>query len=352
VADYAQVGLFGEYLAEQFSPTVVADTINNNLRGIHSVNASLIQNGFNDSFISVYSDWLAADILNDKKLNPKFGYSADVLKNFRIAPNKGFTNLSDNDSKIVSESFKDWQAKWYDFSNFGASGGRIMRIRFSSDSLPSFYIAYLVFDLTGEVKINYFVPTQKSDTLYIDGINAKVNRVIIMPIKKDKLSGFDSNEVPVSLTFAADRIESAPEAVIYDNSVPPAIDNSQTQVARSHTNIADGTLIRAEGDPRVYVISGGWKRHILSSKILNFYKKQSPKEVIIVSPEILDQYKESNLVRYTSGKKVYFIDKSGNKHWLNLSPGQFIASGYDWSSVFPIDLAELTLYKNSYNISK
>lgn len=354
VADYAQVGLFGEYLAEQFSPKVIADTTKNNLIGIHNINASLAQNGFNDSFISVYSNWLVADILNDKKLNSKFGYSADVLKNFRIAPSRGFTNLGGSDSRIVSELFKDWQARWYDFSNFGASGGKIMRIRFSSDSLASFYVAYLIFDSSGGVKINFFVPTQKSDTLYVDKIGESVNRIIIMPIKKDKLSGFESNEVPISLTFAADRIESAPKSAVYGDLMPPVTADVQTQISNIRTlaRIADGSLIRAEGDSKVYIIRGNWKRHIRSSKIFSFYKGWGFGKVIVVPPEIADQYKESGLIRYSGGKKVYLIDESGNKHWLNLSPEQFTASGYDWDSIFPANLTELAFYKNSYNIVK
>ena len=49
-ADYGQISLFGEYLAEHWSPQVIADTLKTSSVGMASINDALKQNGFSDSF--------------------------------------------------------------------------------------------------------------------------------------------------------------------------------------------------------------------------------------------------------------------------------------------------------------
>jgi hypothetical protein len=342
-ADYGQIGLFGEYLAEHWSPEIIAALLKTSSVGIAAVNDALRQGGFSDSFLGVFSQWAAANILNDASVNPKFGYTRDGLRTFHIAPTKTFINLGDDIAFATSDTVEDWQSHWYDISQFSNGSKNVLKIDFSSPSVASFYVSYLVLKNDGSQVLSAFNPTIGSGTLYISGIGADIKRIILMPIKRDKISGFTSDETAVPLTLSIERVESIPQGATVP--APPSATLSINPVKFPLPDIPDGSLIRADGDYRVYVVSGGWRRHIVSSRIFSFYPQFSFDKVKVVSPSVLAQYKESGLIRYQLGQKVYSTDELGAKHWLNITAEQFTASGCAWDSIFTVNLSELNFYK-------
>jgi len=343
-ADYGQIDLFGEYLAEHWSPKVIADTLDSSSIGIASINDALKQNGFSDSFLDIFSQWTAANILNDASVNPRFGYVRDGLKTFHIAPTKTFSNLSDNVTLVLSDIIKDWQGKWYEVSQFANGGKNTLEINFSSPSLVSFNVYYLILKTDGSQTLSLFTPTVSSSGLYISGIGADVKKVLLMPVKKDKISGFTADETAVPLVLSVDRAESAPQEAVIAPALIPTPAPPAAAIQFPLVGIPDGSLIRAEGDYKVYVVNDHWRRHITSSQIFNFYPQFGFDKVKIISPSILVQYQESDLIRYQLGQKVYDVDETGLKHWLNMSAEQFSASGRDWSSIFVVNLRELNFY--------
>ena len=119
------------------------------------------------------------------------------------------------------------------------------------------------------------------------------------------------------------------------------------------TNFPDGSLIRARGDYKVYVIKGKWRRHIINSKIFSLYPGLLGfNKVQEVEPAVLAQYQESDLVRYVNSKQVFSVDGSGKRHWLNMTGEQFSASGRSWDAVFTINSRELNYYPLGQPISK
>ena len=350
-ADYGQIGLFGEYLAEHWSPKVIADTLKSSSIGIISLNEALKQNGFTDSFLDVFSQWMSANILNDASVNAKFGYTRDGLRTFHTTPTKTFSNLGDNITFAMSDVVKDWQGRWYDVSQFAAGSKNVLKINFSSPSLASFYIPYLVLRTDGSQDFSIFSPTVYSSTLYISGIGADVSKVFFMPIKRDKISGFISDETAIPLTFSIERTESAPQEIVVVPSPPPSFP-SINAVKFPFPDIPDGSLIRADGDYKVYVVNNRWRRHIVSSRIFSFYLQFGFDKVKVVSPSVLTQYQESNLIRYQSDRKVYSVDESSEKHWLNMSAEQFSNSNRAWDSIFIVNLKELNFYPTGLSIVK
>ena len=172
-----------------------------------------------------------------------------------------------------------------------------------------------------------------------------------MPIKKDKISGFTSDEVAIPLALSVERTGAIPqEATAIPTPSPSLLTPMISAVNFPLPNIPDGSLIRADGDYKVYVVNGSWRRHIVSSKIFSFYPQFGFDKVKIVSPSVLAQYRESDLIRYQAGTKVYDVDESGEKHWLDISAGQFSASGRAWDSIFAINLSELNFYKQGAEI--
>jgi hypothetical protein len=301
-------------------------------------------------FPDVFIQWAAASILNDPAVNPKFGYTRDGLKTFYLAPTKTFVNLGDNVVFVASDVFKDWQSRWYNISQF-AGGKSVLKINFSSPSLASFDVYYFVLKTGGSQTTSAFSPTPRSNVLYISGIGTDVNRIILMPVKKDKISGFASDETAVPLTLSFERTETISPGAMTPSVTPSPSPTPLLNAANFPLpGILDGSLIRAEGDYKVYMVSGGWRRHVVDAKIFGFYPGLGFDKVKVVSPSVLAQYRESNLIRYRLGTKVYSVDETGNRRWLNMSGAQFTASGRAWDSIFLVNLNELNFYRASSNI--
>jgi hypothetical protein len=365
-SDYGQVSLFAEYLAEHWSPQVIADTLRTSAISIPSLNESFRRNGFSDSFIDIFGQWMAANILNDISVNKKFGYNREGLKKFHVAPTKAFTNLDDNTVFAVSDFIKDWQAKWYEISSFPTGRKNFLKVDFSSPSLASFKIFYLILKNNGGYLFSAFNPTPRSSALYLSDL-ASINKIIFMPVKTDKISGFYSEEPSLLLSLSFQRMETLPQGFqisrefqtdnrqfseissFLDETVPAS---RSENVSFPLPGIPDGSLIRAENDYKVYVVNGRWRRHIISPKIFSFYPHLGFDKVKVVSPSILAQYQESNLIRYQFGEKVYSVNESGIKHWLHITAEQFLASGRSWDSIFIVNSPELNFYKQGAEIRK
>lgn len=356
-ADYGQIGMFGEYIAEHLSPQVIADTLKNNLVGIASVNESLTRNGFSDVFADIYRDWLIANFINDLLNSGRFGYSNKGLNDFRVDSTRTIQNLGDNAASSIADTIKDWQGRWYDISQFASGQNNVLKITFDSSSLASFNVSYIVFSVDGKYETYSFNPVPSSNTLFIYDIGIEVSRIVIMPIKKDKLSGFSFNEIPAQLTLSFERVTSSPENTVLAlplTNPSEAIKNPilETSNYKLETNLPAGSLIRAENDFKVHVINGNWRRHIISPEIFKFYPHLGFNKVKVVSLSVLNQYQESNLIRYAAEQKVYAVNENGARQWLDISGEQFSASGRNWDAIFTINSRELNFYPLGQPISK
>lgn len=344
-ADYGQIDVFGEYIAEHWSPKIIADSTKTKSAGIQSINDVLAKNGFKERFIDVFRDWAEANILNDPSGDPKLGYTGG-LANMHINATKVISYLDDISMVAVSDNIKDWQAKWYDVSSFAPGQSGFLKLDFTSSSLPSFSVVYITFKSDGTKTISVFNPTDGKNTLYIDGIGKDVTRVIFIPIKGDKITGFMANEPATNLTFTIERVKEPSAEAVRETRTAPQGDLSVSQ------RIADGSLIRATGDTKVYVISGQWRRHIASAQIFKFYPQFGFDKVIEVAPEVLQQYEESNFIRLGGGlprlgggSRVYSIDAAGRRHWLKMTAANFFAMGGRAEAIFPVNSLELNFYK-------
>ena len=358
-ADYGQIGLFGEYIAEHFSPQVIADTLKNKSAGFNSLAESLTANGYPGTFLDIYRDWLIANFLNDSVLDPKFSYSRSDLGGLHVSATQTITELGDNTVLAISDSIKDWQGRWYDISQLQSGAKNVLKIDFNSPSLASFYISYLVFGTDGKYLAYDFNPTPSSNALYIPNIGSDAGRIVLMPIKKDKLAGFSSNEPTIPFTISFERVASVPLAAAAPNPIltpisSVAVNNSQLEPGTYNLkpSFSGGSLLRARGDSKVYVINGSWRRHIINSRIFGFYPGLGFEKVTEVEPEVLYQYRESNLIRPDGSQRVYEVDPRGVRHWLNISGEQFTSSGRSWEAIFMVNSSELNYYSLGQSILK
>ncbi len=352
-SDYGQIAMFGEYVAEHWSPQIISGMLKNNLIGIPSFNGSLSSNNFSDSFLDVFRDWSIANFINDSSINSKLGYSKNGLKDFHISPSKVINNISEIGIYSISDFLKDWQGRWYDISQFTPGQKKVLKVSFSSPSLTSFTTSFIIYKNDGSKIIGTFDPSPSSNVVYLKGVAEDFNELVVVPIKKDKFANFTSDEPTVSLLTSFERVDSAPSGSANLSILPFSKDSDSPKpsVTPSPKNMANGSLIRAEGDSKVYVINGNWKRHIISSAIFNFYSQFGFNKVILVKPEVLDNYKDSDLIRVGSSGRVYSVTSDGKKHWLNMSTSQFISSGRSAEAIFNVNLKELNFYKIGVNLS-
>lgn len=117
-------------------------------------------------------------------------------------------------------------------------------------------------------------------------------------------------------------------------------------------SISEGALIRAIGDIDVYIVKyingKKFKRLILSPTVFNSYKDLRWKDVMDVTPEIVNTFTTSDLVRATAvgDPKVYKLYPSGDtgeKRWIKTQEA-FIRLGYDWDAIYTINVTD----RNSY----
>lgn len=114
----------------------------------------------------------------------------------------------------------------------------------------------------------------------------------------------------------------------------------------------EGSLLRARGAAKVYVIKGQYKRWIQTADIFTHYGHLKWSDIIEVEPAELENYQESWLIRADGDKRVYQITSAGIKQWLNMSGEQFGASGRKWDSVYIVNSYERDAYRMGNNITK
>jgi len=112
----------------------------------------------------------------------------------------------------------------------------------------------------------------------------------------------------------------------------------------------DGSLLRAKGDKKVYVIKGPYKRWIQTAEIFNSYGHLKWLNIIEVDPAVLSKYQEVWLIRQLNDKRVFEVSSSGIKRWLNMTAQQFEAGSRKWDMIFIVNSFERDFYKTGSDL--
>lgn len=144
----------------------------------------------------------------------------------------------------------------------------------------------------------------------------------------------------------------APETPPVEN---PPVEESPSQQPQQPADMADGDLITTRDNSDIYIVkmvgTKKFKRLILNVTVFNSYGHLKWENVKTVSQEVMNSYTLSELVMEmnddgsVASPKVYKVSSepnsdAGTKQWLNLSPGEFEAAGYDWDAVYGINHRE------------
>ena len=107
-------------------------------------------------------------------------------------------------------------------------------------------------------------------------------------------------------------------------------DGEQSQTA-SQTKLQNGSLVRARGDKKVYIIKGNYKRWIQDGSIIDMYGQLRWEDIVEIEPTVLNQYIESNVIRFAGDPRVYQVSSIGFKAWIK-SEQEFLNLGYNFRS--------------------
>lgn len=335
--DYGVINFFAQYLADHYGGNIFSSMIKNSKKGIDSVNQALSDKGFNKNFSGIFSDWTIANILNNCSISGgEHCYKNINLSNIKISPTAEYNISNIFTSVSVGGTIQDWSARWYKFSGENFSD-KTLRLNFEGKNVSGdFKIPYIEQKINGETVFKYMKLVNDSGMSYIKDFGKEVKSVLVIPASH-------SINAKAALTSGDEKSFTLSVNVIDDFDVP------QEELTEGGTNfvkleLPDGSLVRAKGDYKVYIINGQYKRHILDAKIFNFYSHLSWESINEVDPVILAGYEESFWVRAEGDERVYEINGDKTKHWLNMSAEAFSVSGRQWEAISIINEVERDFY--------
>lgn len=345
-ADYGVANIFVQYLIDHYGKNILKLTLQNNGIGIPSVNSALATSGQTKTFSDIFTDWSVASYLNDCSVAPVNLY---CFLNKNLPYSRLHVSLSlakEGDSVSQSSLAKDWAAYWYQVDYMLAS--KVLKVSFSSgDSRAAFRLPYILVHNNGTKEVKEVVlqktSTGENTTFYINGFGKDIVSAVFIPHNEYKTTGFSAEEtgVPYRLDFSL--VSSMPE----EPALQPTEPVSPTV---TKPDIPDGSLIRQQGDYKVYVIKGNYKRWILSPAIMGMYPHFLWTSVREVSASEFSYYQDAWLVRADGDTKVYEINGDGTKHWLNMTPDWFAQSGRKWDMVYVVNKQERDWYRTGAEV--
>ncbi len=107
--------------------------------------------------------------------------------------------------------------------------------------------------------------------------------------------------------------------------------------------LANATLMRVSGYPKVYALVGTKLHWIPNSETFNLYQYKW-QNVKIISLANFQQYKETKLIKGIDDPKVYYIHPNGLKHWIM---NETIFNSYPanrWEDILEVLPAEINTY--------
>lgn len=348
-ADYGAVNLFMQYLVGRYGEQILTRLMKSDAVGIASIDQALTAAGFSERFGDVFANWTVANFVNDCQLgegqkycylNPRLTYEY-----FHLRPQmSNWLAVRDGVEFSFTDSVKDWSGRWYEILPLGS--GLNLAINFQGASASNFQAALVNFGTNGTKSLRWLTmnSAQEAAVLIPDFGNQAASVVLILS-NQTKQAGFSASEPTYQFSYVAKITGANQLSTPTPLLAAPSPTPSPAPTLVANPNFPDGSLIRAKGDTKVYIINGAYKRWLQTPQILAAYPHLSWQNVREVSLEQLNWYQEGWLVRLDGDARVYEINGDGTKHWLNMSAEQFVLSGRKWEVVYIINRAERDLYQ-------
>ncbi len=323
--DYDQVNLFVQYLTDHYGKNILTEMIKDKEVGIKSINNALKNLGYNIAFSEIFTNWTVANLLNNCSIGETYCYLNPNLNqsHFKIDLSKGLIVPGGTENI----SIKDWQPIYYKFEAASALDGKILKIDFEKENSDDlFKVPLVAYNSDGTISISFIDTTGNKAVAYVQDFGQKINSVVVIPSKQSKFSDFSDNDPSTSFKLSASLVDKtlASEDEVLTLPYP------------------DGSLLRAKGDYKVYLIDNGKKHWIPAAGIFNFYNFDwgNIKEVDSADLELCPRVK---LLKARGYDEVYYLTESGMIRHL---PSSQVFLSYDnkWEDIVEISSKELEVY--------
>lgn len=190
--DYGTVSMFGHYLVDQYGVDVLSDSLRlSQATGIDSINEILKRKGLNDTFSSIFNNWIIASYLNDCSINIRYCYKDKNLNDFHIIPFSNFMPFSGESSLSITQTLSNWSAHWQKFS--GAN--KTLKLQFDGKGQRGIGVLYVIRDYSSKYEVKELVlDINKKGELVIPNMGIDKVSVMLIPFIKDavKIDSFYS----------------------------------------------------------------------------------------------------------------------------------------------------------------
>jgi hypothetical protein len=318
--DYSSVSIFMQYLKDHFGIGIFKDMNLTKKTGINNLDYVLKSDdkiGLNE----VFTNWTIANYINDENFDLRYGYENKNLKtDFNISP--GLINDKNNDGIMnVTGELKNWSGNYYKLDlSTRKNDGLYVEIGFNGDDLGKFSVPFVVNYKNGSKEVDFVdLNVDQDGSKSMSFKNGAVDSIVFIPSSQRSEEAAENNQVK-SYSFSLDiKLLS-----IKDMTRP------------------DGTLIRAAGGEKVYLIDQGQKRWItdLATFVSKGYDWMEASPVVI----------SNNSLVKGSGPKIYLIDNN-QKRWIK-DEQTFVSYGFDWNKIIKISDIDLAKYADGVSLSK
>ena len=202
-ADYGALNLFTQYLVEHYGIEILINSLKSNEIGIKSLNEALKNQGCEENFSQIFTDWTIAVLVNNCELKEKYCYQNENLKNLRVVPYINFLPINGKSNLGVSQTTKNWTGNWYKF--IGGKGD--LNIKFIGNPENLFIVPYIVQDISWNYSLDFFeLDEYQRGEIFISNFNKEVKSITIIPSIQSKKSKFSDNEPSFSFFWEASTV--------------------------------------------------------------------------------------------------------------------------------------------------
>lgn len=336
--DYGITSVFLHYLADRYGAAIISSTEHTASAGVAAIDEWLASNGRSERFGNVFSDFMAASYLNNRSIDPKFGFMTDGLNGIHIVPPVTAVLDHSHQRSEYSSSLKEWQPLWIQ-NNISAVGSGGVNVHIAGSSDVGWYGSVIARYSNGSVLVAPFVSQAgKADISVADQSNGSAIMNTVVAVSQGSGLPVDDRVIvskPLTVTLTLGEVTgpvATPQPPVNENQIP-----------------INGDLIRHGGQPEIYVVWGPYRRY-LPDGVLALYGFQN-RPVQNVSEEVFNRYQTSNYVREEGQKKVYALWPDLTKHWMNITAAQWDASARDWGAIFTVNSSEVSFYATGPDIT-
>ncbi len=216
--DYGALSMFIHYLADHYGKEILTKSIRSSKIGIESINEALRDNGSNKRFSEIFIDWTIAVFVNDCSMNEKYCYLNSNLKNLRVFPQSNYLPVESQSILSVFYQTKDWTGRWHKI--FGGKGN--LEFEFDGEDDISFKAPFILCRKGNNCSVDYLeLDSKQKGQIKISDFGEDYNYFTIIPVVREKISGFDGSETNYSYSWQANSSGLKDDAVDeHQNNIP------------------------------------------------------------------------------------------------------------------------------------